>query len=431
MLEPFLRSIENREAHISILGLGYVGLPLASYFVQEGFRVTGFDINAGYVTQLMRGESAVLDVPSPELQTILDSGLFRATAEIEKLREADVHIICVPTPLDKTRQPDMSCIEGALDLLLRIWQPGKLVVLESTTYPGTTEEVLQPELERNGLRLDQDFLLAFSPERVDPGNNSVPLRRIPKVVGGVSPDSARGAAAMYRTIFESVHVVSTARTAEICKLLENTFRNVNIALVNEFAQICTALDVDVWEVIEAARTKPFGFMAFYPGPGIGGHCIPLDPQYLVYKSRLHGYEPRLVALADTINEEMPSRVVQRAAERLQQRGRSLRGSRALVLGVAYKPDVPDARESPAFPVLLGLREQGAEVVYSDPHVPSIRLEDGLELRSVPYTAEAVASADLILILTAHSAFDHRLLEGALDRVIDTRNALNDPRVRAL
>lgn len=431
LLERFLDTIERREAHIAILGLGYVGLPLASYFVQEGFRVTGFDINPAYVERLRRGESSVLDVPSPELQTLLDSGRFHPVADIEALRDASVHIICVPTPLDKTRQPDMRCIEGALELLLRVWAPGKLVVLESTTYPGTTEEVLLPELARGGLQLDRDFLLAFSPERVDPGNTAWPLRRIPKVVGGVSADSSRAAAELYQTIFETVHVVSNARTAEICKLLENTFRNVNIALVNEFAQICTTLDIDVWEAIEAARTKPFGFMAFYPGPGIGGHCIPLDPQYLVYKSRLHGYEPRLVSMADQINEEMPEHVVRRAEQRLRDRGLALAGARVLVLGAAYKPDVPDARESPFFAVAAGLQGRGARVEYCDPHVPELRLEDGTPLRAVPFTAEQVATADLVLIITAHAAFDYRLLQDVPGKVLDTRNAMKDPRVRGI
>lgn len=431
MLDRFLHRIDRRETHVSILGLGYVGLPLASYFVQEGFRVTGFDTNAAYISQLTAGHSSVLDVPSSELQTLLESDRFLPTAAIADLQEADVHIICVPTPLSKSRQPDMSYIEGALSLLLGIWRPGKLVVLESTTYPGTTEEVLLPQLARGGLALDQDFLLAFSPERVDPGNQEVPLRKIPKVVGGVSLDSTAAAKALYGTIFETVHVVSSARTAEICKLLENTFRNVNIALVNEFAQICATLGVDVWEAIDAAKTKPFGFMAFYPGPGIGGHCIPLDPQYLVYKSRLHGYEPRLVAIADQINQEMPGHVVLQAMKRLNAKARALKGARVLIMGVAYKPDLPDARESPAFEVIGGLLEFGAVVSYTDPQVPSLTLEHGPTLVSVPFTAAAVQEADLIMIITAHSGFDYGLLEGVHEKVLDTRNALKDPGIRAI
>ena len=431
MLEGFLSRIETREARIAILGLGYVGLPLSSLFVQEGFRVTGFDVNPVYVQNLMSGVSTVLDVPDSELQTLLDSGRFRATAVIEEIRAADVYVICVPTPLDKSRQPDMSYISSALQLLMGIWETGKLVVLESKTYPGTTEEVLLPALSRPDCRLDRDFLLAFSPERVDPGNQAFPLRQIPKVVGGVSMDSTTGAAALYRTVFEKVHVVSKARTAEICKLLENTFRNVNIALVNEFAQICETLDVDVWEAIEAARTKPFGFMAFYPGPGIGGHCIPLDPQYLVFKARLHGYEPRLVALADQINQEMPRLVVYKAMDRMNRRGRALRGAKVLIMGVAYKPDIPDSRESPADPVIEGLLQQGAVVSYSDPHVPVFRMERGETLESVPFTAETLEASDLVIILTAHRNFDLGLLDRVRDRVLDTRNALGDPSLRAL
>ncbi len=357
------------------------------------------------------------------LRECLGSGRFRVTCEAEDLRRAHIHIICVPTPLSKSRQPDMSCIEAALATLLSIWSPGRMAILESTTYPGTTEEVLLPALSRGGLKVDQDFYLAFSPERVDPGNLRHPLHTIPKVVGGVTPFSTEVASALYATVFEVVHPVSQASAAELAKLLENTFRNVNIALVNEFSQICDALGADIWETIRAASTKPFGFMPFFPGPGIGGHCIPLDPQYLVYKARLHGYEPRLVALADQINTERPRYIVQQVMERLNQSCSALRGARILVMGVAYKPDVPDLRESPALPILEQLLEKGAEVAFADPWVESVRLENGRRLEATAFSAEAVAQADLVLIITPHRDFDYEVLGGAEHKVLDTRNAL--------
>lgn len=299
-----------------------------------------------------------------------------------------------------------------------------MAILESTTYPGTTQELLLPTLSRNGLKLDEDFLLAFSPERVDPGNRQFPLHRIPKVVGGSSKASTQAAAALYGAAFEQVHTVSNPTAAELAKLLENTFRNVNIALVNEFAQICDSLKVDVWEVIEAAGTKPFGFMPFFPGPGIGGHCIPLDPQYLVYKSRLHGYEPRLVALADQINVERPRYVVQQAMDILNTQGKAINGARVLVLGVTYKPDVPDPRESPALPILEFLAEKGADTHYIDPWIPSIRLKNGDEMLSARDLKEEAAEADLIIILTAHQNFDYELISKYGKKLLDTRNAVS-------
>ena len=423
MPQDLIQRIENRSAAISIFGLGYVGLPLATMFVRAGFEVVGYDINPQYVTNIRTGNSSVLDVPDGELRECLATGRFQVTAEPNDLRRAHIHIICVPTPLSKSRQPDMSCIESALATLLEIWTPGRMAILESTTYPGTTDEVLLPALAKNGLQIDRDFLLAFSPERVDPGNVQFPLHTIPKVVGGVTKSSTEAASALYSTVFDTIHPVSQARTAELAKLLENTFRNVNIALVNEFSQICDTINVDVWETITAANTKPFGFMPFYPGPGIGGHCIPLDPQYLVYKARLHGYEPRLVALADQINTERPRYIVQQAMEQLNEKGTALRGARILVMGVAYKPDVPDLRESPALPILEMLLEKGADVAFCDPWVGRLRLENGHEMTAVELSAAQIAQADLVLIITPHQAFDYDLLRGSESRTFDTRNVL--------
>ena len=421
--ETLQRSIQQRTAHIAVHGLGYVGLPLALAFVRAGFRVTGYDVNRSYVEALNAGRSNVIDVPPGELQEALDTHRFRASTEATRLAEADIHLICVPTPLSKTRQPDLSFVSAAIETVVSNWRPPSLIVLESTTYPGTTDEVLLEALRADGAELDRDFLLAFSPERVDPGNIDHPLHTIPKVVGGTSEASTQIASSLYQAVFESVHPVSSARAAELSKLLENTFRNVNIALANEFAQICDALEVDIWEVIEAARTKPFGFMAFYPGPGIGGHCIPLDPQYLVYKARLSGYEPRLVALADQINQDMPGYVTRQAMELLNRQRKPLFGSKVLVVGVAYKPGVPDIRESPALEVIEQLLEHGAEVSYHDPYVPTLRLESGAELRSVPLSPGSLESTDLAIITTDHGTPEYTLLAEVDWKVLDTRNAL--------
>jgi UDP-N-acetyl-D-glucosamine dehydrogenase len=426
MLEKTLTQvIQDRSATIGVMGLGYVGLPLSLLFVKAGFKVIGYDINQTYVAALQQGNSGIIDVPSTDLKEALSTGRFLPTHRTEDLVKADIYLICVPTPLSKTRQPDLSYIQGAVDTVLNMWTPGKLLVLESTTYPGTTDEMLLPLLSGALFTIDQDFLLAFSPERVDPGNRNHPLASIPKVVGGVTAASTRVAAALYQTAFERVHEVSSARAAELSKLLENTFRNVNIALANEFAQICDSLGVNPWEVIEAANTKPFGFMAFYPGPGIGGHCIPLDPQYLVYKARLSGYEPRLVALADHINQEMPRYSVQKTMELLNEQGKALKGAKVLLAGVAYKADVPDLRESPALVILEQLLKRGAEVSYTDPFVKTLKLEDGHMLTGIPLNRKTLEQADAILLTTAHKRFDYTLLSLFKDKLIDTRNALQN------
>ena len=423
MLKTLTQKIETRQAVISIFGQGYVGLPLATLFVKAGFKVIGFDTNEDYIQKLRAGISSVLDVTPEALLECLGTGRFHPTSRQDDLQTADIHVICVPTPLSKSRQPDMSYIESALNIVQKVFSSGQMVILESTTYPGTTDEVLLPALSSGGLQIDQDFLLAFSPERVDPGNVNHPLHTITKVVGGVSPDSTLAATALYATIFDKVHPVSQARTAELAKLLENTFRNVNIALVNEFSQVCDAIGVDIWETIGAAKTKPFGFMAFYPGPGIGGHCIPLDPSYLVYKSRLHGYEPRLVALADQINFERPRYIVQQAIDLLNGQSKALKGSRVLVMGVAYKADVPDVRESPALPILAMLLERGAHATFTDPWVTKLRLENGEILQGVAYDDEQLSQADLILVITPHSDFDYACLKPYTEKVLDTRNVL--------
>ena len=368
-----MQRIQARQSTVGVIGMGYVGLPLALAFIRAGFPVIGFDVDARHVALLRAGTSPIIDVTNEDLSGALSTGALSVSADADALEAADVVLICVPTPLSKTRQPDLSYIESALTSLLPRLGRGKLVVLESTTYPGTTDEYLLSRLQEKGLEEGTDFFLAFSSERVDPGNRQYRLHNIPKVVGGVSEVSGDLAEALYAGVFDQVFRVSSARVAELSKLLENTFRNVNIALANEFKQICDALGVSVWEVIEAASTKPFGFMPFYPGPGIGGHCIPLDPQYLVFKARLSGFEPRLVALADQINMEMPRYTTYQVMELLNERGLSMRGARILAVGVTYKPDVPDLRESPALLVMEGLLERGADVRFVDPYVRTLNI----------------------------------------------------------
>lgn len=416
--------ILERRARVVVLGLGHVGLPLAVEFARTGFPVIGIDIDARRVAHLERGESYVTDVPSAELEPLVRSGRLRASVDACALAEGDLAFICVPTPMSKSREPDLSYIWRAVETVCEHLHPGMLVVLESTTYPGTTEDVVLPRLCATGLTLDRDFYLAFSPERIDPGNRRYRLRDIPKLVGGASAQSAHLAALAYRQIIARVHVVSSARVAEMAKLLENTFRAVNIALVNEFALICRALGVDVWEVIEAAATKPFGFMPFSPGPGIGGACIPVNPGYLVWKSRRHGFEPRLIGMAEEINRFMPYYAVEVIAEALNALGKPVKGARLLLLGVAYKRDVGDVRESPAVTILEELLRRGADVAYSDPYVECVEIGTGV-FRSVPLTAEALAASDGVVIVTDHSAFDYRLIVERAPLVVDLRNATRD------
>ncbi len=424
--ETLSRRIQTRRAHVAVIGLGYVGLPLAVEMAQAGFRVTGIDLQERRVRQLMRGRSYVQDVPSADLRAVVRSGHLTATTDFGALRRADTVNICVPTPLSKQRDPDVSYIVAAVEQVKRHMHRGLLVVLESTTYPGTTDELILPELQQGGLQVGKDFFLAFSPERVDPGNPVWQTRNIPKVVGGVTPACTRVAVELYRQRLEHVVPVSSPQVAEMVKLLENTFRSVNIGLVNELALLCARLRIDVWEVIEAAATKPFGFMPFYPGPGLGGHCIPIDPFYLSWKARASGFEARFIELAGYVNGRMPEHVVDLAVRALNAHGKAVRGSRVLVLGVAYKADIDDVRESPSLDIMKTLEDRGARVEYSDPFVPEIEFF-GRRLRSTPLTPARLRGFDCAVIATAHKAFPYRTIVRASRSVVDTRNALKGMR----
>ncbi len=414
--------LETRTARVSVIGLGYVGLSLAVELARVGLVVRGIDLDLERVSRLNRGESYLVDVPTEVLAPLVAEGRLAASTAFDEAATTDALIICVPTPLRKSKEPDISFILSALESLLPHLRPGQLMVLESTTYPGTTEEVVQPRLEASGRVIGDDFFLAFSPERVDPGNKRFTTANIPKVVGGVTPACTQLAATLYRQVTTSVFTVSSPRVAETAKLLENTFRSVNIALANELAFACRKIGVDPWEVIEAAATKPFGFMPFYPGPGIGGHCIPVDPLYLSWKVRLTGYEAQFIALADQINRAMPEHVVALVADALNDRGRALRGASVLVLGVTYKPDVNDIRESPSIEIIELLERKGAQVSYADPFTPQLAV-GGLKLSAVEPTREAIAGADCVLILTNHSSFDYATIAERAALVVDTRNAL--------
>ncbi len=414
--------ITGRKARIAVIGLGYVGLPLAVEFAKSGFRVTGIDNDSAKVKRVNRGVSYIQDVPTAQLRREVHSGRLSATTDSSALREADCVSICVPTPLRKTRDPDVSCIVSAAAEIAKYLHSGELVVLESTTYPGTTDELILPMLEETGLKVGVDFFLAFSPERVDPGNEKYMTQNIPKVVGGVSPRCTEVAAELYRVSLSSIVPVSSTKVAEMVKLLENTFRSVNIGLVNEIALMCDRMKIDVWEVIEAAASKPFGFMPFYPGPGLGGHCIPIDPFYLSWKAKLSGFEARFIELAGQVNSSMPYHVVNKVAEALNSVKKSVNGSVVLLLGVAYKADVDDARESPALDILQMLKALGAEVWYSDPYIDEVRT-DGLHVDSKPLTAGLLERADCVVITTAHTSFDYELVAAKAKLVFDSRNAL--------
>ena len=422
--------IKAKRAHIGVVGLGYVGLPLLAEFARNGFAATGFEVDANKAGQINSGLSYISDIASSVVKELVDKKRLRATTDFDHLKECDAVIICVPTPLRKTKEPDVSYILAAAGEIKTRLHRGQLIILESTTYPGTTDEVLLPMFEETGLKLDSDFLLAFSPERVDPGNPDFQTHNIPKVVGGVTPDSTEAAAALYSQIVNEVHAVSSARVAETAKLLENTFRAVNIGMANEMARLCYALNIDTWEVIRAAATKPFGFMAFYPGPGIGGHCIPLDPHYLSWKARQHGFDSRFIGLAEEVNSRMPDHVVQLVADGLNDDSKSMKGSRILLLGVAYKKDIDDVRESPALSIIDRLRTKGAEVRYHDPFVKEVRFEDahtesgGEPLDSVLLTDDELRSADCVVIVTNHSGIDYKRVCRLGSLIVDTRNALN-------
>jgi UDP-N-acetyl-D-glucosamine dehydrogenase len=416
-----LKLIESKQARLGVIGLGYVGLPLAIEFARAGFHVVGFDVDQSKVDALNAGRSYIPDVPSAHVAETVGAGLFKATTDESALADVDIIDICVPTPLRKTRDPDLSYVVQAVETTARVLRQGQLIILESTTYPGTTDEVVQPALEARGLKAGEDFYLAFSPERVDPGNPNFHTRNIPKVVGGNNEASARVAVAFYSQVIDTVVPVASTRVAEMVKLLENTFRAVNIGMVNELALMCHRMNIDVWEVIDAAKTKPFGFMPFYPGPGLGGHCIPIDPFYLSWKARQSGFEARFIELAGNVNGGMPEYVVERTAEALNSARKALNGSRVHVFGVAYKRDVNDMRESPALDVMELLIRRGAIVSYTDPYVPV--LEHGsLNLTSVP-EEKAADGADCALIITDHKVFDYESIAKTFPLIVDTRNAL--------
>jgi UDP-N-acetyl-D-glucosamine dehydrogenase len=421
MLEDKIRA---RTARVGIVGLGYVGLPLAVEFAKAGYTVTGIDVSDDKTRSVNAGESYIGDIPSATLAGLVDSGKLRATTDFSAVLELDTINICVPTPLRKTKDPDMSFIVSACQQIAEHFHPGTLVILESTTYPGTTDEVVLPMLEKSGLKVGEDFFLCFSPERVDPGNAKFQTHNIPKVVGGVTEACTEMGRLFYSQALQTVVPVSSTQVAEMVKLLENTFRMINIGLANEIAMMCDRIGINVWEVIDAAATKPFGFMPFYPGPGLGGHCIPIDPFYLSWKTKQAGIEARFIELAGYINGQMPHFVVDKVQNALNDAGKPVKGTHIHIMGVAYKRDIDDMRESPALDVLLLLAKRGAKLSYSDPHVPVLRL-DGLTLHATP--EEAVKDADCAVIITDHSAFNYDALVNRAKLIVDSRNALKGRR----
>ena len=421
-----LNKIETRSARTGVVGLGYVGLPLAVELAKAGFRATGIDLDARKIQTIQEGRSYIPDVSSADVMALTQAGKLDATTDFSIVRELDTINICVPTPLRKTKDPDMSYIVSAVEAIAKHLHKGMLIVLESTTYPGTTEEVVQPLLEATGLKAGVDFFIAFSPERVDPGNPTFQTHNVPKVVGGLTPDCLKLAAALYGTAIQTIVPVSSTRVAEMVKLLENTFRAVNIGLVNELALMCDKMDIDVWEVVDAAKTKPFGFMAFYPGPGLGGHCIPIDPFYLSWKAKQTGFDPRFIELAGHINAAMPHYVAEKVAEALNTRRKSVNGSNILIAGVAYKRDCDDVRESPALDVMGLLHDKGATVAYADPHVPEVHSREWsgrLDIKAVELSRGSIGRYDCVVIITDHKAFDYAAIVAEADVVVDTRNAI--------
>ncbi|HMF00710.1 MAG TPA: nucleotide sugar dehydrogenase [Terriglobia bacterium] len=422
--------IATKTAAFGVIGLGYVGLPLGLTFSEAGFNVTGIDIDTKRIEAILAGRSYITDVDEKDIQQAIRNKRFRVTRDLSEIRNLQAVSICVPTPLRKTKDPDMSYVIAAADAIAKELRPGQLIILESTTYPGTTEELILPALEARGLKVGQDFFLAYSPERVDPGNPNFATKDIPKVIGGVTPRCAELAAMLYGSAMKHIVPVSSTRVAEMVKLLENTFRSVNIALVNEIALMCSHMKIDVWEVIKGASSKPFGFMPFYPGPGLGGHCIPIDPLYLEWKSKIDGFESRFIGLADKVNSGMPKFVVTRAMELLNEHNKAMRGSRVHILGVTYKKDISDSRESPAIEVIKLLSALGAEVTYTDPFVPSLQVE-GQKMASMPLSREALASSDMAIIITNHTSFDYVEIVRNAPLVFDTRNATDGMKAKNL
>lgn len=421
--QTLLNQLQTKQAQVAIIGLGYVGLPMAVEFALSGLRVVGIDLDMNKVNHINHGESYIADVPTETVRHLVQDGRLRATSDYAVCQEADVAIICVPTPLSQTKDPDLSYVLSAMGALAPHLHPAMLISLESTTYPGTTNEVLRPIIEEKGFVVGEDVFLVFSAERIDPANKKYGFRNTPKVIGGITSACGEVAYELFSMAVDQVVIVSSPTVAEMSKLLENTFRAVNIGLVNEMAVMCDKLGIDVWEVIRAASTKPFGFMPFYPGPGLGGHCIPLDPHYLAWKMRTLGYNSKFIHTADEINSAMPAYVVNKVMHALNDERKSLNGARVLILGMAYKRDIDDVRESPALEVYHLLQTKGAEVTFHDPHIAQFRAEDGHVVQGIAYSAQALADADCVVIITDHSAYDwvHVIEHSRL--VVDTRNAL--------
>lgn len=425
LIEDLIKKFKSREARLGVIGLGYVGLPLAVEKAKAGFYTKGFDVQKERVDKVNKGINYIGDVVAEDLKNLVKKGLMSATTEYSFLNEVDAVSICVPTPLDIYQQPDLSYIESSSREISNYLRPGMLIVLESTTYPGTTEEIVKEILESKGLKCGTDFFLAYSPERVDPGNKQFKTKNTPKVIGGVTPACTEVAAALYEEILESsIHRVSSPAVAELEKIFENTFRNINIALVNEMAILCNRMGIDIWEVIEAASTKPYGFMPFYPGPGIGGHCIPIDPWYLTWKAREYNYHTRLIEIAGEINNSMPEFVVERITQILNKESKPVNGSTVYLLGVAYKKDIDDFRESPVLKIIDLLREAGARCIYSDPNIYTFKYK-GKVYTAEPFSPENLERADIVVITTDHSAFDYNLIGNKSKVIFDTRNAMKD------
>jgi UDP-N-acetyl-D-glucosamine dehydrogenase len=428
-VSTLLNKIETRRARAGVVGLGYVGLPLAVELAKAGFHTTGIDLDERKIQAVNSGRSYIPDVATDDVRALQQAGRLDATTDFSVVKELDTINICVPTPLRKTKDPDMSYIVNAVEAIAEHLHPGLLIILESTTYPGTTDEVVQPLLEATGLKAGRDFFLAFSPERVDPGNPTFQTHNVPKVVGGLTSDCLRLASALYGSAIKTIVPVSSTRVAEMVKLLENTFRAVNIGLVNELALMCDRMNIDVWEVVDAARTKPFGFMAFYPGPGLGGHCIPIDPFYLSWKAKQSGFDPRFIELAGHINGSMPHYVVEKVGEALNTKRKAINGSTILIAGVAYKRDIDDMRESPALDVMGLLHQKGANVAYADPYVPEVHAREWSgrkDIKAVEVPRGAFGRYDCVVIITDHKTFDYDAMVAEADLVVDTRNAIKKP-----
>jgi UDP-N-acetyl-D-glucosamine dehydrogenase len=429
MFDNLKNKILTKKANIGVIGLGYVGLPLAIAFAKRGFKVWGIDVDKDRVARLKKGQSYILDLKPAEIVSLQNNNSLVVTADISSIKKLDAFIVCVPTPLLKTKEPDVSFIVSATEMIKKHMKNGQVIVLESTTYPGTTEEVMLPILESTGFKEGKDFYLAFSPERIDPGNAKYFVTNIPKVVGGLSKKSTEITAILYRQIIDKVMAVSSAKAAEMTKLLENTFRIVNLGLINELTLMCDKLGMNIWEIIEAAKTKPYGFMPFYPGPGVGGHCIPIDPLYLSWKAREKGFETRFINLASEVNGKMPHYVVEKVADELNKRGKALKGSKILICGVAYKKDVKDLRESPVFEIIEILKHYEANISYYDPYFPYFKI-DGIDLKCVRFNRKTLRSFDCAVVITDHSSVDYAFLAKNSRSVIDTRNALKDVKKRS-